>query len=245
MKLEKKAFTLIELLVVVAIIAVLIAILLPSLTQAREQAKLVMCATNMRQINLGFQEYINTQNGWLMPCVTHQGDSSLNGGWGIPWNLGLALKQGISNEGVFRCPCHKPQYQAKEGELRSYALNGFLVATDTRILGAQWRTYDNATKDISSDRIGFMTENWAGYSSEKGCLIDNVVGNFEENVSYFRWWNNWSLKNYPSLHSDRPRINVLFLDGHISPYTMEYDIIVTNLPDMFFNNYGWYWRFPL
>jgi prepilin-type N-terminal cleavage/methylation domain-containing protein/prepilin-type processing-associated H-X9-DG protein len=42
-------FTLIELLVVVAIIALLIAILLPSLAQAREQAKRAKCLSNLRE----------------------------------------------------------------------------------------------------------------------------------------------------------------------------------------------------
>lgn len=45
---EPRAFTLIEVLVVVAIIALLIAVLLPSLRQAREQARRVICGTNMR-----------------------------------------------------------------------------------------------------------------------------------------------------------------------------------------------------
>ena len=53
----RRAFTLIELLVVVAIIALLISILLPSLSQAREQAKKSACLTNMRSIAQASHSY--------------------------------------------------------------------------------------------------------------------------------------------------------------------------------------------
>lgn len=54
---QRTGFTLVELLVVVSIIALLIAILLPSLKKAREQAKLTVCMSNMKQIGLGFVYY--------------------------------------------------------------------------------------------------------------------------------------------------------------------------------------------
>jgi prepilin-type N-terminal cleavage/methylation domain-containing protein len=52
------AFTLIELLVVVAIIALLLAILLPSLRDAKEQAKTAKCLSNMKQIGLAANAYL-------------------------------------------------------------------------------------------------------------------------------------------------------------------------------------------
>ena len=58
----RKGFTLIELLVVVAIIGMLISVLLPSLQNAREQAKAVQCGANQRSVGQAFGVYLAENN---------------------------------------------------------------------------------------------------------------------------------------------------------------------------------------
>jgi prepilin-type N-terminal cleavage/methylation domain-containing protein len=59
------AFTLVELLVVVAILGLLVAILLPSLSGARTEARRVSCASNLKQIGIGIQSYLEANRDHL------------------------------------------------------------------------------------------------------------------------------------------------------------------------------------
>jgi prepilin-type N-terminal cleavage/methylation domain-containing protein/prepilin-type processing-associated H-X9-DG protein len=60
-----RGFTLIELLVVVAIIALLISILLPSLNRAKEQARQLVCNTNLKSQYDAATLYAEDNNGYL------------------------------------------------------------------------------------------------------------------------------------------------------------------------------------
>ncbi len=59
----KRGFTLIELLVVIAIIAILAAILFPVFARAREKARQSSCLSNVKQIGVAVQMYIQDYDG--------------------------------------------------------------------------------------------------------------------------------------------------------------------------------------
>ncbi len=66
-----RGFTLVELLVVISIIALLISLLLPSLRQAREQAKTVVCGTHLKQIAGAYYVYVTEYQDHLFPYESH------------------------------------------------------------------------------------------------------------------------------------------------------------------------------
>ena len=68
---RKTGFTLIELLVVISIIALLLSILVPALRRAREQAKSVVCLSNLRQQGLTMALYIEDNDGYYSRSITH------------------------------------------------------------------------------------------------------------------------------------------------------------------------------
>ncbi len=61
---RRPCFTLIEMVTVIATIALLMAVLLPALRRSREQAKAVICSSNIKQLLLGLLNY-ETENQTL------------------------------------------------------------------------------------------------------------------------------------------------------------------------------------
>ncbi len=92
------AFTLIELLVVIAIIAILAAILFPVFARARENARRSSCQSNLKQIGLGFVQYIQDYDE-RFPNVTGG-----TGNTGDPYGWADAIQPYLKSTQIYQCP---------------------------------------------------------------------------------------------------------------------------------------------
>ncbi len=89
---RKSGFTLIELLVVIAIIAILAAILFPVFAQARAKARSISCLSNVKQMGLAFNMYVQDY------------DETTPNGRGGGWEWWTELMPYIKNIDVLYCP---------------------------------------------------------------------------------------------------------------------------------------------
>jgi prepilin-type N-terminal cleavage/methylation domain-containing protein len=138
----RHAFTLIELLVVVAIVAMLLAIMLPSLGLARQNAKRVKCANNLRQLGYAFHMYAHDYRGMALPLAYWSSDSPFGTFWwgrserdavdhtkGFTWPY---LRSELREDAIFECP-NQPwsSYEIVQGQSGSitstYGYNGYFL----------------------------------------------------------------------------------------------------------------------
>jgi prepilin-type N-terminal cleavage/methylation domain-containing protein len=100
---HRSAFTLVELLVVIAIIGVLVALLLPAVQMARESARRMRCASQLKQFGIAMHNYVDTYNsfpiGHLFLHVVNGVPVSAQGGTAFGW--GSAILPYIEQQALY------------------------------------------------------------------------------------------------------------------------------------------------
>ena len=141
---SKLGFTLIELLVVIAIISILAALLLPALSRAKAKAQAIVCLNNLKQLQLGWNMYVEDHNDLLVPNnPPTYGDGNLatwskgdmrygkSDGTNIDYVIGHregSLGSYVKTHRIFKCPTDHSKTTLADGKpyprIRSYSMNG-------------------------------------------------------------------------------------------------------------------------
>jgi prepilin-type N-terminal cleavage/methylation domain-containing protein/prepilin-type processing-associated H-X9-DG protein len=117
----RHGFTLIELLVVISVITLLMGLSVPALSRAREQAKRTTCLSNVRQLRVALQLYVDSHEGRVPPRDYDAGAVWID-----------RLESCYRDRKLLRCPSDP------RGTDRSYLLNGFIDYFAVHSFNGDW-----------------------------------------------------------------------------------------------------------